>query len=296
MKRPSIEFDLLSDFHIEDCNDLSRFNFTGMKTPDTNLAVVAGDLSNDPALTVEVTQQLSDLYDTVLFVDGNAELKRDIFTDPHFQVRSVDREISDKVRGLDNIHYLNDGAFIHDGVAFVGANGHWDFKSDEPNVSKQEAVDWHKDWGAKRTKIIGAGDGSLVDDLIRCSHEDVDRLVGEVKMLNEDSRVHRIIVATHTVPLKRLLEPVPENIPHIYNALMANTRMPEILDADINGKITNWVYGHQHSLVDKTIDGVRFTANPMGYSKQDGEHPSRATECDKTHPDGYKAKLIRLKR
>ena len=68
-----MNFDLISDLHIDQWPDDQKLNFKGLGTSLT--CVVAGDVSQSLNKTKEFLYQLSDHYNQVIFVDGNHEHK-----------------------------------------------------------------------------------------------------------------------------------------------------------------------------------------------------------------------------
>lgn len=76
--------------------------------------------------------------------------------------------------------------------------------------------------------------------------------------------INEIVVVTHTLPRKDLIT-ISNNMQTADLAKMYSSNLSRVLEADVNGKITTWCFGHYHDeACDRTIDGIRYISNPRG--------------------------------
>jgi len=259
-----LSFDLWSDLHCETDKDANALNIGVLQESD--IAIVAGDMAHHPDLSMDIIEDFAKYYDHVLFVDGNGELK-DPLVDPNnnFSIISVEQKMRDRAKNIPNAHYLNDSPFTIGDTVFIGANGHWDYRSGGRGVTPKAAKDWNAAVINERFNTDGY---DVVRQFCDTAARDVGALVQQVKDLTANTYIKTIIPVIHTVPLQRLLTSVPKGAHPFANAIMCNTEMARILDADTQNKIKTWLFGHQHAPVDENINGVRFVANPMGYPSE----------------------------
>jgi predicted phosphodiesterase len=265
-KPASLKFDLVSDLHVDHWDQ--PVDWAALRQND--VVIVAGDVANSLSDTKKELERLAKVYKTVLYIDGNHEYceemykNKDAATAPDF-----DTGLRAAVADLPNVHFLKDGPVIIGGVAVVGRNGHWDYKSlDGVTVADaQDAV-------MKKIGLPLAAAGVFSKQ----ARQDVDDLKQIVKELNADPAVETILVVTHTLPLKALVprrlafpggptseqKPVP---PHFSN--LGNSDMAEVLAEDTNKKIGLWVFGHWHGPRDQTVDGVHYISHPRGSPRKD---------------------------
>lgn len=195
----------------------------------SKLLVVAGDVSDSPRLTARVLRDLTKHYRKVLFVDGNHESYAHPES-PHRTVSSMQGAISRLApRFRSKIHYLStDGPFVHRGVAFIGRNGWWTREGDpEAGVAALEARS----------------------------------LLGEAAQVESMPGVKQIVVVTHTpshpgaVVLGGYIR--TKNQAEMY----CNRHMAELQRFS---KARLFVFGHNHTPIDRDIAGRHYVAHPRG--------------------------------
>ena len=266
-----LKSDLWSDLHYEKPEDVAALDVAKLKNPESQLAMVAGDMAHDPALAAQVIEKITTQYDVVLFTDGNAEQKG-LMPDLQagFSLQAIEGVLNTGTASISNAYYLNKKACIIGDTAIVGANGHWDYEVGAKGVSREAAMQWNA--GVIKDRF-GRDGSQVVQDYRAAAIEDAAALKNIVAALNADPSIRQIVMMTHTVPDARLLTAVPEGSPVEANTIMANSRMADVFNADSQGKIGLWVFGHQHALVDETLTvaskrNVRFVANPQGYASE----------------------------
>lgn len=245
----AMDFDLISDLHIDQWPDDQELNFKGLGTSLN--CVVAGDVSQSLFKTRDFLYKLADHYKQVVFVDGNHEHKPD-YSDITRNCEWLERELNKKR----NVTYLWDSTCVFESTAIVGTNGWWTFDYCDPIISRLEQIDkfCEKELHHQST-AVGIWDEAVENSEFLCN------VVGE---FNKTDIIEDIIVITHTMPRRDLV------IPAAYMdtcdlAKMYNSQLSEVFNADVNNKIKTWCFGHYHAeAVDKEIDGVRYVSNPRG--------------------------------
>lgn len=238
-------FDLISDLHVE---TWPSFDWEGQ--PTSPFCIVAGDVSKNHQLLYQTLEHLGQCYQGVFYIDGNDEHKYNLNN-----IGGNYKELTAAIEELENVIYLQDNAVVINGVGIIATNGWWtwDFDSDiDPNESKQ----------AFRNKFDCE---SWVPEVIESlAYNDVNYLEASVKRLQTHSDVKKIIVVTHTVPMNTLINHDIELVgTHRYNT-MGNSFIGQVLNEDLENKISHWCFGHYHGSVDRLINGVRYVNNCKG--------------------------------
>ncbi len=244
-----MDFDLISDLHIDLWDADQKLNFKGLGTSLN--CIVAGDVSQSLHSTRDFLYQLADNYKQVVFVDGNHEHKPD-YADITSNCEWLERELSKK----NNITYLWDSTAVFGSTAIVGSNGWWTFDYCEPLISRLEQIDFFcSDYNLPEHIAI-----SIWDEAV----ENSEFLTNVIYEFNKVDKIEEIVVITHTLPRKDLI--IPEHYMTTSDlAKLHNSQFEEILKVDKNRKIKTWCFGHYHlEACDKTIDGIRYVSNPRG--------------------------------
>jgi hypothetical protein len=285
-----MKFDIISDQHG---------HLWGSENPDyaairrSDIAIVAGDLHRNPEESAEVLKKIAAVYKKVLFVEGNNEFRDSYLTDANFNIAETEDRIRLAIEPIRNALYLKDYAYVSDGVAVIGRNGHWNHKADARITQEQALIAQTElvNGVLKRqaatqdmaTQIAKQGPAPgnpvvlAVEDMrnvVRQAERDFTELRDEVMRLNADKDIHTIVVVTHTVPHLALLN-FPDTASPLAMSTMMNTQMESLKDFDTNGKLKHWVFAHQIDRKDMVVNGVRFIQNPLG-GPRDALYPSPA--------------------
>lgn len=241
-----LSFDLISDLHIETWDE--PFDWTGMAT--SMLCVVSGDISKDKNIVAKTLTHLGECYKAVFYIDGNDEHRNGLT-----HLGDSYNELKEAIEGIPNVIYLQDNVVIVDGVAFLGTNGWWthDFS---PAVDYDETRDW-----------VGERYDLTVDQVSAIEitgYQDYSYLTNSIERLQKHPEVKRIVVVTHTVPFYQLLEHDSELKDNYRVNCLGNSYILRALSADTETKVDTWVFGHYHTPIDYSIEGVRFTNNCRG--------------------------------
>lgn len=260
-----MNFDLISDLHLDYWPNDKQINFKGLGTSLT--CVVAGDVSQNLKLTRDFLYKLSDAYQAVIYIDGNHEHK------PYMDIDSNCEWLEKETSKKSNITYLWDSTCVFGTTAFVGANSWWTYDYLEPMVSRIECMDafcLNEDY-----------ENYVAIELWDRAIENSEFLSNIVRDFNKVDRIEEIVVITHTLPRRDLVE-VPPSIKLPDLGKLYNSALSDVFAHDTGKKISTWCFGHYHAeAVDKKIDGVRYVSNPRG------------TPYDTTFPIYY-PKLINL--
>lgn len=248
-----INFDLLSDLHINSWKKDQDINFEGLGT--SLYCVVAGDISRNLAQTKDFLYNLSNHYSQILFIDGNHEHKQSPYIETNLYWLS--KELSKKK----NITFLHDSAYVINNTAFVGINGWWSFDFMSPDISRNEHIDAYclsENASYQEAEVI-----------LNTAIEQSNMLCEHVAYLNTIDDIDEIVVVTHTCPKKELLADIQVNDYDIGTlSKLTNSMMDNVLFADTFGKITTWCFGHFHGhCIDKVIDDIRYVSHPRGNPK-----------------------------
>lgn len=244
-----MNFDLVSDLHIDQWPSDQKLNFKGIGTSLT--CIVAGDVSQDLQKTREFLYQLADNYSQVIFVDGNHEHKAD-YSKISEHCDWLEYQLSKK----QNIMYLWDSSAIVGSTAIIGTNGWWSFDYLEPTISRLDQINGFCELEGYHTSTAI----KIWDEAV----ENSEFLYNVVSDFNKVDAIKDIVIVTHTVPRKELIKPMIHHpmysLPKLYNS-----HLQEVLYADVNQKINTWCFGHYHDIAwDETIEGIRYVSNPRG--------------------------------
>lgn len=238
-------FDLISDLHVE---TWSSFNWEGQ--PTSPYCIVAGDVSKNHQLLYQTLEHLGQCYQGVFYIDGNDEHRINLNN-----ISGNYKELTAAIDELENVVFLQDNAVVINGVGIIATNGWWTWDFDEdidPNESKE----------AFRNKFDCE---PWVPEVIESlAFNDVNYLSASIKRLQMHSDVKKIVVVTHTVPFKTLVNHDIELVgTHRYNT-MGNSFISQAINEDSENKISHWCFGHYHGSVDRVVDGIRYVNNCRG--------------------------------
>lgn len=253
-------FDLISDLHVETWR---TFDWSNQAT--SPYCVVAGDVAKDHTVLKDVLTQLGKCYRAVFYIDGN---------DEHDLTRLGDsyKELNSAIRKIPNVIYMQDNVVIIDGVALLATNGWWSYDLD-PDLEMDQCHAWHAD----RMNISMLNTASINS----MAYNDAAYVINSVKKLQTYRDVKAIVIITHTVPAKQLIDHDIELVNTWRFNAMGNGHMEMALDGDTEHKVKAWCFGHYHKSVDREFDGVRYVNNCRGRNGTDwcqvAYYPKRIT-------------------
>ena len=238
-----LNFDLVSDVHVEHWNN----NYDFLQHKNSDLLVVAGDVSDDPKLTVEWLNRVKDEYKQILFIDGNHEHQG-----VGFPMNSLCDQVYDETKDIENLHYLTKQPYVKDNCVFLGINGWWDFKIGEPYVPRSYSFE-------HTTKQFGQ---DTAIKILKQSASDYAQMANWLADYQWNDSIESIVCITHTLPVKRAISwavypPIQKAVGCYGNALM------EELPLYYN-KIKLWCFGHNHDQQEFVQNTVTYHSNPRG--------------------------------
>ena len=254
-----MKYDLGSDLHVDINARLGMLDFATLKNEGSETLVLAGDISNDPALTLRVVSEAAQVYENVIFIDGNHEHYGNLYNGRN--VSFTTKYLKKEAKKIPNISYLkgNNSVFI-DGVLFVGANCWYDFKMQPSQYSFDMAkAIWGKYMNDKKLAVFDKEPEIYAE-------EQTNDIMKQVVDAQINPLVENIVMVSHTIPSPKGLVVKYEPIWDALNGAFGCTAIHKIFNADINKKIIHSVFGHTHYPYDfDDFDGIRFICNPRGY-------------------------------
>lgn len=257
-----MKFDLMSDLHV-DLSPSYRLDYASMAT--SPIAVVAGDISNDPDTTILELERIAAHYEHVLFVDGNHEHydnRDDTRRRPNRMPEWVYAYLWSNFKDHPNITYLGSGTTpkIIGTTAFVGANSWYDFNW---GYIKQETC--IENWYGKMNDSYWANidHGWVLSETER----QTQNIINTVDRLNDDPSITDIVLVSHTVPIECGVYNHPTNM--TWNSLNGCYLNSQMRFAH-KGKVRAHCFGHTHKKQLFDINGVDFVCNPRGYQGEPG--------------------------
>jgi hypothetical protein len=241
-----MQFDLLSDLHVEDWPEQNQIDWQGIGT--SLVAVVAGDVSRDLDLVYKNVLEISKHYRHVVYVDGNHE------HDDRDGINQRREEINDMFKRYQNVTYLYRNTIILDNTAFIGCNGWYTYDFCEPFVHRNSCLEWLIEQGK---------DQDLLFEQYEMAMEDSHHINNCLDICNRDPQIKNIVIVTHAVPRKDLAITIP-GLPHETLGVQGSSFLQDCLAKDVNNKVGAWVFGHVHAEIDAQLGSCRFVSNPRG--------------------------------
>jgi hypothetical protein len=240
-RKLSISLQIYSDIHLE-------FYKSALKMKKySDYLVLAGDIGKIGCKNYDYfLKYVSTIWKHVIYVPGNHEYYNDIYN-----INELKNMYKDLMKKYDNIHYLDDSHWDHNGYRFIGSTlwsnpsseitGLCDFREIKENNNENLSIDTFKELHMKSIEYIK-------------------------KILNETNTLTPILI-THFPPI-RDNTCHPKYIGSKYTSYFTN----ELIELDIPkkdlSKITMWISGHTHYSYDirlDFIDNCRFISNQLGY-------------------------------
>lgn len=168
--------------------------------------------------------------------------------------------IRDECAKFENVHYLDCGEFVFDGVRFLGATLWTDFAlfgSENRSSTMVDANLVMNDY--QRIRLASARYRKLQP--VDTAKLHTEQKAWLAKKLDEPF-VGPTVVVTHTAPSRRSVAPE-------YALDPVSAAFASCLD-DLVSKANLWIHGHTHTSFDYLVDHCRVVANPLGYMKKGG--------------------------
>ena len=229
---------LLSDLHTEFRLPYKTASFAEYRGED--VLVLAGDIASGSTNTMDVIKFfLKQGFPQIVYVAGNHEYYGGDFNE-------FNAKMENKCLDYDNVHFLNPGSVVIDGVLFTGGTL-WTNFADNP-FSQSAAKRGINDF-----RVIKSFD---VNECAKAYYKHID----SIKHDYENRQGKKVVVVTHFLPARECIAPRFRG-PALINDYFAN---------DLGGYIgnmsdTTWLFGHTHDATDIVLGDTRVVANPHGY-------------------------------
>ena len=256
-----INIDIVSDLHI-DLWDTSIYN----KYPDgkikdfpyifpnkkSNILIIAGDISDDINISLKYINELSKIYQNVLFIDGNHE-----HTLQYPQLYTTNYIFNMTKKLNENIFYLPISHYKINKTIILGVCGWWDYNNGDMDSIKKN-LNYFEGW----INHFKEDDNlEFIDNVIKKSKDEYQYLKYCIDIYNNDDNIDNIILVTHTVPLFEYLNDKKINNSND-KSNGSNSLFIQLIDN--NKKISHWIFGHTHKQFEETINNIKFICNPRG--------------------------------
>ncbi len=231
---------VLSDLHLG-VHDMER------PLTDADVVVLAGDIG-PPRLAAAWALRFDR---PVLYVLGNHE----------FYGGDIDEtaaELAQLCAGT-QIHLLDDGELVIDGMRFLGSTLWTDFLLQGDGAPKQLAVDAAQRFMRDFSRIRG-GDG----DTLFTPADAAARFARHAAWLDaqlDTAHAGPTVVITHHAPSPRSIH--PRFADSVLNACFVSDA-EHLVGAE---RARWWIHGHTHDSFDYDLRGTRVICNPRGYAK-----------------------------
>ena len=258
----TFNFDLISDLHVETWDN---FDWTGQAT--SLYCIVAGDVCKDRQLLIQTLTHLGECYAGVFYIDGNDEHRNSLE-----DLGESYRTLSEDLKAIKNVVYMQDNVVIINGVAILATNGWWTYDFNR-NFDPDEIQQCYMDY-VQVSK-------SSADSIIGIAYHDASYLINSIGKLQTHQEVKSIVVVSHTLPAPWLADYDNDLVKNWRFGCVGNAHMEYALDQDTENKIKAWCFGHYHRNVDQYRDGIRYINNPRGRGNtpwsQSTYYPKRIT-------------------
>ena len=245
-KRDLVKVQVLSDQHIE--FEKNFLFFKNEIVPSADILVIAGDfcpLTNPTRMDVIKTFLLKH-WKYILIVPGNHEFYQSNSTDDF--LRSKVEVIRDDETG-NECYYANNSVVEIEGVNFVCSTL------------------WSQISPSRITMVqMGMNDYSFIDGFTVNQSNDLNLIAREFiqNTLDDLPEDEECVVVTHHLPSFSLISDKWRN--HGYNDAFACNL--DFLISSYDHKISTWIHGHSHELLDNVVCNIRFVRNTMGYPSE----------------------------
>lgn len=220
-----------SDIHLE-------FGPLDVTTTDADIVIAAGDIG----VGLQALDWLKSFGKPVIYVAGNHEFYSQEYL-------STVANLSSSASGS-NVQFLEQRAWVHDGVRFLGCTLWSDLGGDD-NEQLEELVSIVNDF----RKIRYRTDLLNVDNYRRLYQESREWIFAELAKPFSG----KTVVVTHHAPTPWSWRDSPGQIKrHAYC-----NDLREVLH---RFEIAAWFHGHTHAVSDYRCSGTRILCNPRGYA------------------------------
>lgn len=233
---------VMSDLHCYGSDLPGQFNVEKLKKAD--VLVIAGDLAvYDTRRLVfdKIKNEVKDKFSKIIVVYGN----HDFYTQKYYYYPNNDSEPSVEDNFVESVT-----------------------ETAEDGTDKVVDFICTPLWTPIKNHMLittGLNDYNYIPDFStkRCTElfwENVKWLEKQVKKSKKEG--HKVVIVTHHLPRHELIADIHKTS-QINEAFAVIDKKAEKKLAALKPDI--WIHGHSHTVLDTTIDGIRYIRNPMGY-------------------------------
>ena len=248
--------DVCSDLHIDQwdttleqdfpCGE-RKYNPLIWDNSQSNILIIAGDVSDNLNLTIEYINKLEDKYEHILFIDGNHEHIKSYPT--LYNKEYIYTKINNQ--GCKNLIYLPYNDFIIDRTVFIGCCGWWDYNNFN-NTDIINNLEYFKNW-IDHFNISEERD--FIYNVYKRSKLEYNELIQKLQKYETNEAIDNIIIVTHTQPNIKFVE--EQNM-----STELNTKFENITKKKYK-KLKYWIFGHTHTQFFEKKD-INYICNPRG--------------------------------
>ena len=241
-----------SDLHLE----FRGGPFSALLKPVAPILVLAGDVGRpDKPEYRNFLNYCSRNWEHTVLIAGNHEFYNDRGAHNQTVTQRLDM-CTTAATGFSNIHFLQQGRKVINGVAFLGATLWTDLRDPADALTAETRMNDYRVIADRLDKPITT---ALVN---RWHWEDRMWLLREIAACAEEARP--AVVVTHHLPSFQLIAA------RFANAGRINAAFASDVEELIKPPVAAWIAGHTHVGAHAHINGVQVCVNPAGY-------PSEAT-------------------
>lgn len=243
-----MQIDIVSDLHVE---HWTLYPYDWKLNKKADIVVIAGDLADDLDLTINELHKACDVYEKVIYIDGNHE------STMHYNDLSFgNKYICEKMKDRQHFYNLSQhDVVLNDDLVIIGTCGWWDFRICEPEITFDESTDcFDCEWNPRQDidkKII-------IDNIINEANTNYINIKNKIKKYKDE---YKICLVTHTVPSKLLLS---DSYPYDrkFAGYYGNSMFEEFVNED---SVKYFIFGHNHDAIQKKlVNGKVFINNARG--------------------------------
>lgn len=229
---------LLSDLHTEFRLPYKTAEFAEYRGED--VLVLAGDIASGSTNTIDVIKFFkAQGFPHIIYVAGNHEYYGGDFAD-------FNQKMAHKCAQLENVHFLNPGSVVIDGVLFTGGTLWTNFAENPFSQSMARR-------GINDFRVIKNFD---TNECARTYYKHLDYITDSYEARGNK----KVVVVTHFLPARECIAPRFRG-PDLINDYFAND-LGQYISTMSN---TTWLFGHTHDATDIVLGDTRVVANPHGY-------------------------------
>lgn len=252
--------DLMSDLHIDLCNNLNSITeLVGpVRKTSNRILILAGDIGNPTTKKYwDFLESCCMIYQNVIFITGNHEYYNNKYTESE-----INNLIINKPKPT-NLHFLYKNKIVLNGVTFFGTTL-W------TQINKKYSKELAESINDSRCVLIESKTGKkkiiTLNDWDNLHLDQLNWLKQEIELEQSD----KIVVITHHLPTPYLSHEKYRKYECYDSAFFTDLSTSGVF----SNKIKLWVCGHTHTKMNyvEPKTGTQFHVNPLGYTGENSTY------------------------